>query len=76
MAKVIRTMVTTLEVDGKKAETYSLNIGQVKKLLAGEDVELIATDHADFFDTIRLCNVAKDDIAKGRVKLDVIGKSR
>lgn len=57
--KVKRTTVTTVEVNDVKVGTYSLNIEQVKRLMAGETVQLQATLPEDVFDSIRLCEEAK-----------------
>ena len=67
MAKVKRTTVTTttLEVDGKKAGAYSLTLEQVQRLIAGETVVLKASNSPpDIFDSIRLCNDAKEMLDK------------
>ena len=67
MAKVKKTTISTVEVDGKKAETYSLNTVEVKKLLAGETGEFDALDGTDIFNKIRLCDRARDAASKLKV---------
>ena len=81
MAKVKKTIITTLEVDDVKAGTYSLTTGQVKRLIAGDTVQLQASLPQDIFDSIRLCDAAKEELEKGMTLLDkeqnpiVIGKA-